>query len=143
MDEDILDNNNNLQPQQLKGLRVLLNFKTVNGKSIEDPRNFPKAKVLTVIRKGRGSEAAIEMINEAVRTFGPIAALVEKERFLKNLIGRSPYLLHPSLYRALKLTFPRDIGSLATGDGIPNAMATESMSQAVGVLTPTMFRPCS
>ena len=54
VDEDILDNNNNLQPQQLKGLRVLLNFKTVNGKSIEDPRNFPKAKDNDSDKEGSG-----------------------------------------------------------------------------------------
>ena len=47
--------------------------------------------------------------------------------------------LHPSLYRAVKLTFQQDIGGLAHDGAITNEMATGSMSQTVGVLTSAMF----
>ena len=50
-------------------------------------------------------------------------------------------MLHPSLYRAVKLTFLRDIRGLAHDKAITNEMATGSMSQTVGVLTPAMFSP--
>ena len=60
---------------------------------------------------------------------------------MMGLVGRVPVVLHPSLYRALKLTFPRDVGGLAHDGAINNEMATGSMSQTVGVLTPAMFSP--
>ena len=40
-----------------------------------------------------------------------------------------------SLYRAVKLTFSREIGGLAHDGAISNEMSTGSMSQTVGILT--------
>ena len=141
MDEGVLDRHHKVQPQLIKDLRVLHNFKEVNGKNVEDPLNFPQAWVTSVIRKGRGSEGVIKMLGEANEALGPISLIKDDPNSCKGLIGRVPVVLHPSLYRAVKLTFPRDIGGLAHDGAITNEMATGSMSQTVGVLTPAMFSP--
>ncbi len=54
-----------VMPQLLKDLRVLHNFKEVNGCNVEDPKKFPNAWITTVIRKGRGSEGVMKMLGEA------------------------------------------------------------------------------
>ena len=117
-----------VQPQLIKDLRVLHNFKEVNGKNVEDPLNFPQAWVTSVIRKGRGSEGGIKMLGEANEALGPISIIKDDSQSCKGLIGRVPVVLHPSLYRAVKLTFPRNIGGLAHDGAITNEMATGSMS---------------
>ena len=138
MDEGALDRLYNVQPQLLKDLRVLHNFKEVNGRNVEDPKNFPNSWITTVIRKGRGSEGVMKMLGEANEALGPIYF---KDNLIscKGLVGRVPVVLHPSLYRALKLTYPRDVEGLAHDGAITNEMATRSMSQTVGVLAPAMF----
>ena len=83
------------------------------------------------------------MLGEANEALGPISIIKDDHHSCKGLIGRVPVVLHPSLYRAVKLTFPRDIGGLAHDGAITNEMATSSMSQTVGVLTPAMFSPGS
>ena len=141
VDEGALDRLYKVQPQLLKDLRVLHNFKEVNGRNVEDPKNFPDAWITTVIRKGRGSEGAMKMLGEANEALGPISYLKDDINSCKGLVGRVPVVLHPSLYMALKLTYPRDVGGLAHDGVINNEMATGSMSQTVGVLSPAMFSP--
>ena len=141
MDEGALDRLNKVQPQLLKDLRVLHNFKEVNGRNVDDPKNFRNSWVTTVIRKGRESEGVMKMLGEANEALGPISLLKDDLTSCKGLVGRVPVVLHPSLYRALKLTYPRDVGSLAHDGAINNEMATGSMSHTVGVLTPAMFSP--
>lgn len=48
--------------------------------------------------------------------------------------------VHLSLYRALKLTFPWDIGGISHDGTIKTSIGIGSMGKAVGVLTPTMFK---
>ena len=141
MDEGALDRLYKVQPQLLKDSRVLRNFKEVNGRNVEDPKNFPNAWITTVIRKGRGSEGVMKMLGEVNEALGPISYLKDNLISSKGLVGRVPVVLHPSLYRALKLTYPRDVGGLAHDGAINNEMATGSRSQTVGVLTPAMFSP--
>ena len=107
VDEGALDRLHKVQPQLLKDLRVLHNFKEVNGCNVEDPKNFPDSWITTVIRKGRGSEGVMKMLGEANEALGPISFLKDDLASCKGLVGRVPVVLHPSLYRALKLTFPR------------------------------------
>ena len=83
----------------------------------------------------------MKMLGEANEALGPISFLKDDLSSCKGLVGRVPVVLHPSLYRAIKLTFPRDVGGLAHDGAIDNEMATGSMSQTVGVLTPAMFSP--
>ena len=41
VDEGVLDRHHKVQPQLIKDLRVLHNFKEVKGENVEDPQNFP------------------------------------------------------------------------------------------------------
>ena len=141
VDEGALDRLYKVQPQLLKDLRVLHNFKEVDGRNVEDPQNFPNAWITTVIRKGRGSEGVMKMLGEANEALGPISYLKDDLISCKGLVGRVPVVLHPSLYKAVKLTYLQDVGGLAHDGAINNEMATGSMSQTVGVLTPAMFSP--
>ena len=61
MDEGVLGRLNKVQPQLLKDLRVFHNFKEVNERNVEDPKNFPDAWITSVIRKGWGSEGIMKM----------------------------------------------------------------------------------
>ena len=88
----VLDRLHNVQPQLLKDLRVLHNFE-VNGRNVEDPRNFPDAWVTSFIRKGRGSEGAMKMFGEAL---GPSAIIKDDIHSCKGLVRRVPVVLPPA-----------------------------------------------
>ena len=141
MDEGSLDRLYKVQPQLLKDLRVLHNFKEVNGQNVEDQKNFPNAWITTVIGKGQGSEGVMKMLGDANEPLDPISYFKDDLHSCKGLVGRVPIVLHPSLYRAVKLTYPQDIGGLVHDGVITNEMATGPMSQTVGDLTPAMFSP--
>ena len=79
------------------------------------------------------------MLAEANKALGPISFIRDDHQSCKGLIGRVLVVLHPSLYKAVKLTFPRDIGGLVHDGAITNEMATGSMSQTFSVLTLAMF----
>lgn len=54
-----------------------------------------------------------------------------------------PVFVHSFLYRALKLTYLWDIGSIPQDDSIKTNIAQESMEEAAGLLSTTMFQPDS
>ena len=139
VDEGALDRLYKVQPQLLKDLRVLHNFKKVNGQDLEDPKNFPNARITTVICKGRGLEGVMKMLGDETEAPDLISYFKDDLHSCKGLAKRVPVMLHPSLYRAVKLTYPQDIGGLAHDRVITNEMATGLMSQTVGNLTPAMF----
>ena len=49
----------------------------------------------------------MKMLGEANEALGPISFFKDNLTSCKGLIGRVPVVLHPSLYRAIKLTFSR------------------------------------
>ena len=55
--------------------------------------------------------------------------------------GRVPILVHPSLYRSLKLRFPIDVGGITRDNRVTTELGTGSLCKAVGILTPKDFRP--
>ena len=55
--------------------------------------------------------------------------------------GRVPILVHPSLYRALKLKFLIDVGGITRDNRVTTELGTGSLRQAVSILTPKDFRP--
>lgn len=63
----------------------------------------------------------------------------------QNWTGRLPVFVQPSLYRALKVAFPQDIGGLSLDDTIKSEIGTAkgSNGQSVGILTPAMFNAYS
>ena len=55
--------------------------------------------------------------------------------------GRVPIYVHPTFCRSLKLRFPFDVGGISRSGRVTPELYTGSLSQAVGILTPTDFRP--
>ena len=93
---------------------------------MEDPKNFPNAWITTVIRKDRGSEGVMKMLCDENEALDPISYFRDDLHSCKGLAERVPIVLHPSLYRAVKLTYPRDIGGLAHDRVITNEMGRPS-----------------
>ena len=56
-EEEVLDRLNKVQPQLLKDVNVLHNFKDVNGRNVEDPTIFHDAWLTLVICEGWGPKA--------------------------------------------------------------------------------------
>ena len=75
MDKKFLERHTKVLPQHLKDLRVLLNFKEVNKKSVKDSSNFLEARVTSVICLGRGSDGIMKMLGEANEALGPYPIL--------------------------------------------------------------------
>ena len=67
------------------------------------------------------------MLEEAKEALGPISFIKDDHISCKDLVGRIPVVLHPSLYKAVKLTYLRDIGGLTQDGAISNEMATGSI----------------
>ena len=55
--------------------------------------------------------------------------------------GRVPILVHPSLYRSLKLQFPIDVGGITRDNRVTTELGTGSLRQAVGILTRRISGP--
>ena len=118
----------------------------VKGKRIDDPVQFADAPVVTTfVRSAAGRSTPVWDMLEAARKAIPGARLADWEHPSLNELkskcdGRVPVYTHPSLYRALKLRFPLDVGGFTrTGQFTPE-LCTGSLGQAVGVLTPEDFR---
>lgn len=103
-------------------------------KDLEDPTDSPRAKIpLTVVRIESGSRQAWGMIDEAKKSFsGSSPIIITDNDDLKKLKqfcgGRVAVFVHPSLYRALKLTFPWDIGGVSQDGIIKFGMGCGSMA---------------
>ena len=50
-------------------------------------------------------------------------------------------LVHPSLYRSLKVRFPMDVDGVSRKCRITSELGFGSLRQAVGILNPGYFRP--
>ena len=130
-----------------RSLRALYNFKLsgVVRKDVEDPSNFPSAKrLLTVVRTGTGTRQVWAMLREANESFNMSPPLATWDNPTLNKLhqfcsGRDPVLIHPSLYRAVKLTFPKYIGGLSHAERIKTEMGQDPMGPAIAVLSPGMF----
>ena len=140
VDESALKRVLNVQLQTLKDLRILRSLKEIDGKDVEDHRNFSNARVISVVRMSRGSEGVMRILSEANQAFSSFVHFIDHEKYANTVVGKVLISIYPSLHRAYKLTFPRDIRGLAR-DKYHLLMGVGSMSQAVGVLTPAMFRP--
>lgn len=65
---------------------------------------------------------------------------IKKKKKSNSVLGSSLFLFTPHCIK-LKLMFPWDISGLFLDGTINTVMGQELMAQAVGVLSPTMFRP--
>lgn len=119
---------------------------TVAGKSVKGPRNFPNAPcVITCVRDTGCYLKVWSHIFKAKETFPNIRMSESKNTYLKKLRhfcdGRVPVLLHPSLYRSVKLTYPPDVGGIVLEGRVMSELGIGSLEQSVGILTSRDFRP--
>ena len=70
--------------------------------------------------------------------------MVELEHPLQKMYfssGKVPIFFHLSIYRALRLKYPSDIGGISKDGRITTELGTGSLRHAVGILTLDHFRP--
>ena len=102
--------------------------------------------VTTFVRSSGDRSKGVWKFLDAVRQTDTGVVLAELEhsslkRFLPFCTGRTPILVHPSLYRCLKVRFPLDVGGVSRKCRITTELGTGSLRQAVGILIPEDFRP--
>ena len=126
-------------------LRPLKRLHTVDGKLVDDPRNFPDAPfVIAIIRYVQGRQYRVWEMIDAAREAVPGMKLVNWWHYSLNSLnklcsGRVCVYVHPSLYRALKVTFPTDVGGIVTSGRLTTDLGHGSLGQTVGLLTPEHF----
>lgn len=64
---------------------------------------------------------------------------LELKKLSQFCARRAPVLIHPSLYRGLKLTFHTDVSGIVAEGRITSDKDTGSLEQSVGFLTPDRF----
>lgn len=115
---------------------------------MEDPLKLPDVKrVLMIIRTGLGAQQIWGMVKEVNNSYKitPSLAIIDNAEIKKHKFCsmRAPVFVHSFLYRALKLTYLWDIGSIPQDDSIKTNMGQGSMEEAVGLLSTTIFQPNS
>lgn len=119
---------------------------SVESKSIEYHRNFPQAPGVVTCIRDTGEylkmschlyEAKDAFSNARVFEVGSL----KLKRLSKFCAGRLPVLHQPSLYRALKQTYPVDVGGIVLDGRMTSEMDTRSLGQSVGVLAAADFHP--
>lgn len=131
-----------LQAQRLKELRVLQNFKEVENKVGEDPTNLSQTKkILTLILVSPGTQkwSMLGEANTAFKLSSPLATVEEETCRKFKPFSSGVGVPVTSLYRVVKLTFPRDINRLSQNGTIRTEMGQEFVGEAISVLTPGMF----
>lgn len=144
VDKEVYKNGLTKQRKALSGLLFQMN--EVDGKSTEDPRNFPKAPgVITCVRDTGAYLRVWSHLFEAKEAFPNIRMFDMEDPSIRRLrqfcAGRVPVLIHPSLYRAIKLIYPMDVGGIALDGRITSELGVGSLGQSVGVLSSSDFRP--
>ena len=133
--------------QLRKTLRPLLDFEKIDGKRVCNPTNFRSAPMLTTFVRSAGNRSkGVWKFLDTVRQTDTGVKLAELEhsslkRCLPYCAGRVPILVHPSLYRSLKVQFPLDVGGESRKCRMTSELGTGSLRQAVGILTSGDFRP--
>lgn len=95
--------------------------------------------VIALIRNTGGGLKAWEHLDAAQDAFRKIRMALDLQKISKLCSGRVPVRLHPSLYRALKLTYPTDVGRIGTEGQITTDIRTSSMEQFIGILNAYRF----
>ena len=146
---EIEDNTfNNLSVPMKTILNALKKRKTFKGRSCEDPRNFPHARlVMTLVRVEKNCKAW-ELIDYAKKAFPDISMVDmgndedKKLKTVRNKVsGRLPIYLHPSLYRSLKLTYPNDVGVIVRDGHVPHDHGHGNLGLHAGQLSLEDFEP--
>ena len=133
--------------QLRKALKPLLSLEKIQNLNVSNPFNFRSAAMVTTFVRSAGdrTKGVWKFLSTACQTDTGIKLAELEHSSLKKCIpfcsGRVPILVHPSLYRSLKLRFPIDVGGITRDNRVTTELGTGSLRQAVGILTPKDFRP--
>ena len=133
--------------QLRKALKPLARLEKINDLKVSNPANFRSAAMVTTFVRSAGdrTKGVWQFLSTVCQTDTGIKLAELEHSSLKKCItycsGRVPILVHPSLYRALKLKFPIDVGGITRDNRVTTELGTGSLRQAVGILTPKDFRP--
>ena len=133
--------------QLRKALKPLLSLEKVKNLNVSNPANFRSAAMVTTFVRSAGdrTKGVWKFLSTVCQTDTGIKLAELEHSSLKKCLtycsGRVPILVHPSLYRALKLKFPIDVGGITRDNRVTTELGTGSLRQAVGILTPKDFRP--
>ena len=133
--------------QLRKALKPLASLEKITDLKVSNPANFRSAAMVTTFVRSAGdrTKGVWKFLSTVCQTDTGIKLAELEHSSLKKCItycsGRVPILVHPSLYRALKLKFPIDVGGITRDNRVTTELGTGSLRQAVGILTPKDFRP--
>ena len=133
--------------QLRKALKPLARLEKIHDLKVSNPTNFRSAAMVTTFVRSAGdrTKGVWKYLSTVCQTDTGIKLAELEHSSLKKCItycaGRVPILVHPSLYRALKLKFPIDVGGITRDNRVTTELGTGSLRQAVGILTPKDFRP--
>ena len=133
--------------QLWKALNPLLSLDKIKNLNVSNPVNFRSAAMVTTFVRSAGdrTKGVWKFLSTDCQTDTGIKQAELEHSSLKKCIpycsGRAPILVHPSLYRSLKLRFPIDVGGITRDSRVTTELGTGSLRQAVGILTPKDFRP--
>ena len=133
--------------QLRKALKLLLSLEKVKELNVKNPANFRSAAMVTTFVRSAGdrTRGVWKFLNMVCQTDTGMKLAELEHSSLKKCLpfcsGRVPFLVHPSLYRSLKLRFPINVGGITRDNRVTTELGTGSLRQAVGILTPKDFRP--
>ena len=139
-----------IEPQNMdhilkKTLKPLSSLKTIDDKNITNQYLFKNAAMVnTFVRSAGNRTKELWHFLEGASLADVMLADLRHQSFKKLLpfcSGRVPILVHPSVYRSLKLRYPVDVEGITGDDRVRTELGTGSLCQAVGILTPKDFRP--
>ena len=126
--------------QLRKALKPLPSLDEIKNLNISNPANFRSAAMVTTFVRSAGDRTkGVWKTDTGIK----LAELEHSslKKYIPFCSGRVPILVHPSLYRSLKLRFPVDVGGITRDNRVTTELGTSSLRQAVGILTPKDFRP--
>ena len=129
-----------------KALKPLLDLEKVNKKEITNPHNLRGEPMATAFVRSAGdrTRGVWKFLDTVCQNdMGISLAMLEDSslhRMLNFSAGRVPILVHPSLYRCLKVRFPLDVGGVSRNGRVTIELGTGSLRQAIGILTHEGFR---
>ena len=128
-------------------LKPLLSLEKIKNLNVSNPAYFKSAAMVTTFVRSADdrTKGVWKFLSTVCQTDTDIKLAELEHSSLKKFIpfcsGRVPILVHPSLYRSLKLKFPIDAGGISRDNRVTTELATGSLRQAVGILTHKDFRP--
>ena len=111
--------------QLQKALKPLLSLEKIKSLNVSNPANFRSAAMVTTFVRSAGdrTKGVWKFLSTVCQTDTGIKLAELEHSSLKKCIpfcsGRVPILVHPPLYRSLKLRFPIDVGILRPKDFRP------------------------